>query len=85
LELLAQNPRPQGVEKLRANPAFWRLWIGRDHRMIYTIDDKMRVVVVALVRNRADAYRGLERLNAASLIQAIQPLLSQPRPPGRNQ
>ncbi len=80
LEVLQKAPRPRDVEKLQENPAFWRLWIGRDHRMIYTIDDEKKLIVVALVRNRKDAYRGIANLDAAALIAAIEPIKQERRP-----
>jgi mRNA interferase RelE/StbE len=82
LDALAENPRPRGVEKLKSNPAFWRICIGHDKRMIYTIDDKERLVLVALVRFRKDAYRGLGDLDAEQLIKDTQPLRAQLQAPG---
>jgi mRNA interferase RelE/StbE len=68
---MQENPRPHGVEKLEDVPSFWRLCVGRAYRMVYTIDDKQRLVVIALVRNRKDAYRGLGNLNADKLIPIL--------------
>lgn len=82
LEGLETNPRPRGVEKLKSNPAFWRICVGRDQRMIYTIDDGCHLVIVALVRFRKDAYRGLGDLDAEQLIKDTEPLRVQLRAPG---
>jgi mRNA interferase RelE/StbE len=53
---LAKQPRPAGCRKLEAEDKLWRIRIG-DYRVIYSIDDKSRVVDIRLVRHRADAYR----------------------------
>lgn len=85
LENLASGPRPAGTEKLRENPSFYRLCLGRDYRLVYTVDDKEKLVLIALVRNRKDAYRGLGDLDAARLLRDIEPLRSQIRPQGQLQ
>ena len=53
--LLAQDPRPSGVAKLRDKTH--RIRIGA-WRVIYIIDDSMRVVLITAVRRREkDTYR----------------------------
>ena len=52
---LASQPRPSGVKKLKGEPERWRLRIG-DWRVIYSIDDRNRVVDVIYVRHRSAAY-----------------------------
>lgn len=82
LDALATTPRPPGVEKLKENPAFWRIKAGKNHRIVYTILDKERLVIVAVVRNRKDAYRGLSKLDPVELLSQLQPFLEQrPTPP----
>jgi mRNA interferase RelE/StbE len=56
IEALCGNPRPPGVKKLYGPGEFWRLRVG-DYRVIYSIDDTNRIVDVAAVRHRKDAYR----------------------------
>jgi mRNA interferase RelE/StbE len=52
---LAVTPRPPGVKKLEGEPARWRIRIS-DWRVIYSIDDRRRVVDVLYVRHRSKAY-----------------------------
>ena len=55
---LAKQPRPPRVEKL-AESGLWRIRI-RAYRIIYSIDDKERLVIVVRVARRAeDTYRRL--------------------------
>ena len=56
IKLLAINPRPDGVKKLKGLENFYRIRIG-DYRVIYTIDDPHKVVRVLSVLHREEAYR----------------------------
>jgi mRNA-degrading endonuclease RelE of RelBE toxin-antitoxin system len=78
LQKLAESPRA-GAEKLSQNPSFWRVHAG-NHRIIYLILDDRKLIVVALVRNRKDAYRDLAKLDPATLIETIVPTLASNRP-----
>lgn len=49
------NPRPIGVKKLIGQNG-WRIRHG-DYRILYTIDDKVRIVKVYKVKHRKDVYR----------------------------
>jgi mRNA interferase RelE/StbE len=53
---LADVPRPSGCRKLTGERNLWRLRVG-DYRVIYSVDDRRRIVDVNAVRNRRDAYR----------------------------
>jgi mRNA interferase RelE/StbE len=53
---LADNPRPEGCEKLAGAEAAYRIRQG-DHRAVYTIDDKARVVLLVKVGHRREVYR----------------------------
>jgi mRNA interferase RelE/StbE len=57
VEGLAGNPRPWGFRKLqtRRDDAL-RIRVG-DYRVIYTVDDRARVVTVERVRHRSEVYR----------------------------
>jgi mRNA interferase RelE/StbE len=57
IQVLAENPRPPGVERLRGSQ-LWRLRVGA-YRVIYQVDDAQQVVTIARVRHRRDVYRGL--------------------------
>ena len=52
---LGSDPRPSGSQKLVGLEAY-RIRVG-DHRVIYEIDDAMRIVVVVRVRHRREVYR----------------------------
>ena len=56
IEMLAAEPRPQGVRKLQGERALWRIRIG-DYRVIYAINDPDRNVDIIAVRHRREAYR----------------------------
>ena len=53
---LALDPRPPGVQKLQTSE-FWRLRLA-DLRIVYTIDDAAKIIVVLKVARRAEStYR----------------------------
>ena len=52
---LADNPRPHGVAKLSGREA-WRIRVG-DYRVIYTIDDPRKEVVIYAIGHRREIYR----------------------------
>jgi mRNA interferase RelE/StbE len=54
---LGENPRPLGVRKLRGRESEWRIRVGR-FRVIYTIEDSTRRILIHRVTDRKDAYRG---------------------------
>lgn len=53
---LSENPRPAGVKKLVANEDLWRIRVG-DYRVVYWIEDDIKVVDVTQVAHRSDVYR----------------------------
>jgi mRNA interferase RelE/StbE len=53
---LAKDPRPDGCRKLVGSDDAFRIRIG-DYRVIYTVDDVVRIVAIENVRHRRDAYR----------------------------
>ena len=53
---LANQPRPPGCRKLVGSVNDWRIRVG-DHRILYEIGDKIRIVRINRVRHRRDAYR----------------------------
>jgi mRNA interferase RelE/StbE len=52
---LAEEPRPRGARKLSRGPG-WRLRVG-DYRILYTVDDTAKEVVVYVIGHRRDVYR----------------------------
>lgn len=56
LEKLGSNPRPAGSKKLVGQDEnLWRLRIG-DYRVVYLIEDKIRVVEIRKAGHRKDIY-----------------------------
>jgi len=53
---LEQTPRPHGCTKLEGSEDEYRVRVG-DCRILYVIDDKAKLVTIARVRHRRDAYR----------------------------
>ena len=56
IDTLAERPRPDGVKKLEGIGSLYRLRVG-DYRVIYTIEDKLLLVLVLTLGKRADVYR----------------------------
>lgn len=56
IEGLAQEPRPTGARKLQGEQNLWRIRIG-DHRVIYNVDDRKRIVDIVRIRHRREVYR----------------------------
>ena len=57
LDGLKEQPRPQGCIKLQGREELWRIRVG-DYRIIYTIDDAIKIVDVRRIGNRRDVYNG---------------------------
>lgn len=55
IRALESNPRPHGTKKLIGGDG-WRVKI-RTYRILYTIDDKQRLISVYRVKHRKDVYR----------------------------
>ena len=52
---LGENPRPVGSIKLEGSNNGYRVRIG-NYRIIYTIEDKIRIVQIESVKHRKEAY-----------------------------
>lgn len=59
--LLAIQPRPPAARRLAASSELWRVRIGH-YRLVYRIDDRNVLVVVARVGHRSVVYRQLEEI-----------------------
>ena len=58
IDRLGDIPRPPRVKKL-AESGLWRIRVGQ-YRVVYGIDDRAQLVVVArIARRREDTYKGL--------------------------
>ena len=55
IKSLADNPRPSGVVKLVSFNNLWRVRVG-NFCIVYSIEDKIKVVDIREVVNRKDAY-----------------------------
>ena len=54
---LAENPRPVGTKKLKGKDEdLYRIRVG-DYRIIYTIDDIVKIVDVRKIGHRKDVYQ----------------------------
>ena len=56
IKSLAGTPRPSGCRKITGAKNDWRIRVG-DYRIIYEVDDNVRVVKIMGVRDRREAYR----------------------------
>jgi mRNA interferase RelE/StbE len=56
IQKLVHDPRPPGSVKLRGSQNEWRIRVG-DWRVVYTVDDKLRMVDIVAIRHRSDIYR----------------------------
>ncbi|MGV8039088.1 MAG: type II toxin-antitoxin system RelE/ParE family toxin [Thermoanaerobaculaceae bacterium] len=54
---LAEEPRPQGCEKLAGHLDRYRVRVG-SYRVVYSVDDESQAICVVKVGHRKDAYRG---------------------------
>lgn len=55
IEKLEVEPRPRGCRKIRGLTDTFRIRVG-EYRVLYTVDDKERVVRITHVRHRREAY-----------------------------
>jgi mRNA interferase RelE/StbE len=58
INLLADNPRPQGIKKLAAEEDYYRVRAG-DYRVVYQIRDKSLLVLIVRLGHRSEVYRGI--------------------------
>jgi mRNA interferase RelE/StbE len=57
IEELEQNPRPLGCKKLKAqSETLYRIKSG-DYRIIYKIEDQIKIVNIRKIGNRKDVYK----------------------------
>ena len=56
IERLKDNPRAQGSRKLVGSQNLYRILIGQ-YRVVYAIEDEIRVVRITRVRHRREVYR----------------------------
>jgi mRNA interferase RelE/StbE len=56
IEKLETEPRPSGTKKLTATTDGYRVRVG-DYRILYTIDDRRKIVTIYRIRHRREVYR----------------------------
>ena len=57
ISALAENPRPDGVKKLKgSDDDLYRIRVG-DYRIIYAIEDEIKVIDILRIGHRKDIYR----------------------------
>jgi len=56
IQVLADNPRPQGCEKLAGYADRFRIRQG-NYRVVYLVDDQRREVTIFKIGDRKDVYR----------------------------
>ena len=56
IDKLAEDPRPDGVKKLKGEDNAYRIRVG-DYRVIYTIEDVIKIIEIQRIRHRRDAYK----------------------------
>jgi mRNA interferase RelE/StbE len=57
IDALAEEPRPVGVKKLKgADEDLYRIRVG-DFRIIYSIEDEIKIVDVLKIGHRKEIYR----------------------------
>jgi mRNA interferase RelE/StbE len=54
---LAESPRPKGVEKIKS-AGLWRIRYG-DYRIVYSIDDDNKIIIILRIGHRREIYRSL--------------------------
>lgn len=54
---LKEDPRPDGCKKLKGEAEdIWRIRVG-DYRILYTIEDAIKIVEIRKVGHRRDVYK----------------------------
>lgn len=57
IDSLSENPRPDGVKKLKGSDEnLYRIRIG-DYRIIYLIEDEIKIVDIRKIGHRKDIYK----------------------------
>jgi mRNA interferase RelE/StbE len=56
IQQLAENPRPDGVVKMKGGDNEYRIRVG-DYRVLYEINDKDVIIFLLQCKHRRDIYR----------------------------
>lgn len=57
---IRDDPRHRGTKKLSGKEKIYRVWAGRDYRVIYQIrQDELVILLVKVAKRDEDTYRGI--------------------------
>ena len=57
---LGDNPRPPQSKELTGHPAYFRLWLGRDYRLVWRVSDDEQMIEIEYVGSKTpDLYARL--------------------------
>jgi len=57
IDALSNNPRPPGSKKLKGEKEYvWRIRVS-DYRVLYVIDDQIRIVEIRKIGDRKNVYK----------------------------
>lgn len=52
------DPRPRGYDRVGGREDRFRIWVGRDHRVLYEIDEEAgRIIIVGVRRKDESTYK----------------------------
>jgi len=57
INALKTDPRPSGAIKLKGSDQLYRIRVG-DYRIVYSVDDVIKIVLITRIRHRRDVYQG---------------------------
>ncbi len=52
---LQEEPRPRGYDRVAGREDQCRIWVGRDHRLLYEIDEKADWIIIVGVRRKDES------------------------------
>lgn len=61
IDNLAENPRPHGHEPVKNSPGYFRIRSGI-HRIVYTMQEDVLIVIVVRIDLRDKIYKVIKRL-----------------------
>ncbi|MGK2863148.1 MAG: type II toxin-antitoxin system RelE family toxin [Chitinophagaceae bacterium] len=56
IDKLAEDPRPDGVKKLKGENNAYRIRVS-NYRVIYTIEEVIKIVEIQRIRHRKDVFK----------------------------
>jgi mRNA interferase RelE/StbE len=70
IDVLADDPRAVGCEKLAGYPDLYRVRVG-DYRIVYGLSDRLLLVLVVKVGSRADVYERIRKEDLSALRELL--------------